>query len=100
MKREAIADKAILTAKKRYMLNVYDNEGVRYTEPKLKMMGIEAIKSSTPQACRDSIKKAIRKDTKAVMIVHVGGIVSDEITKILKKEYNYLKEQSEFQLDD
>ena len=59
MKREAIADKAIWTAKKRYMLNVYDNEGVRYTEPKLKMMGIEAIKSSTPQACRDSIKKAI-----------------------------------------
>ena len=39
MKREAIADKAIWTAKKRYMLNVYDNEVARYTEPKLKMMG-------------------------------------------------------------
>ena len=70
MKRETISDKGIWTAKKRYMLNVYDNEGVRYQEPKLKMMGIEAIKSSTPQACRDSIKKAINlimtKDEKTV----------------------------------
>ena len=57
MKREAIANKGIWTAKKRYMLNVYDNEGVRYDEPKLKMMGIEAIKSSTPQSCRDAMKK-------------------------------------------
>lgn len=59
MKREAIANKGIWTAKKRYILNVYDNEGVRYSEPKLKMMGIEAIKSSTPASCRDSIKKAL-----------------------------------------
>ena len=59
MKREAIADKGIWTAKKRYMLNVYDNEGVRYAEPKLKMMGIETVKSSTPQSCRDALKKAI-----------------------------------------
>lgn len=60
MKREAIADIGIWTAKKRYMLNVYDNEGVRYDEPKLKMMGIEAIKSSTPQACRDAMKKCFK----------------------------------------
>jgi len=59
MKREAIANKGIWTAKKRYILNVYDNEGVRYSEPKLKMMGIEAVKSSTPASCRDSIKKAL-----------------------------------------
>lgn len=59
MKREAIADKGIWTAKKRYMLNVYDNEGVRYAEPKLKMMGIETVKSSTPQSCRTALKKAI-----------------------------------------
>ena len=55
MKRENIADKGIWTAKKRYILNVYDSEGVRYAEPKLKMMGIEAIKSSTPSACRDKM---------------------------------------------
>jgi DNA polymerase elongation subunit (family B) len=60
MKREAIADIGIWTAKKRYMLNVYDNEGVRYDEPKLKMMGIEAIKSSTPQSCRDAMKKCFK----------------------------------------
>lgn len=56
MKREAIADTAIWTAKKRYILNVHDNEGVRYATPKLKIMGIEAIKSSTPAPCRDALK--------------------------------------------
>ena len=59
MKREAIADKGIWTGKKHYILNVYDNEGVRYNEPKLKMQGIEAIRSSTPAACRENIKKAL-----------------------------------------
>ena len=73
MKRETICDKGIWTAKKRYMLNVYDNEGVRYQKPKLKMMGIEAIKSSTPQVCRDAIKKAIdiimTKDEKTFKLI-------------------------------
>ena len=58
MKREVIADKGIWTAKKRYILNVYNNEGVQYAEPKLKIMGIEAVKSSTPQIVRDKFKKA------------------------------------------
>ena len=56
MKREAIADVGIWTAKKRYILNVFDNEGVRYATPKLKIMGIEAIKSSTPGPCREALK--------------------------------------------
>ena len=60
MKRENIASTGIWTAKKRYMLNVWDSEGVRYTEPKLKMMGIEAVKSSTPAPCRTAIKDAIK----------------------------------------
>jgi len=60
MKREAIADKGIWTAKKRYILNVYNNEGVQYTEPKLKLSGIEAVRSSTPSACRDNIKAALK----------------------------------------
>ena len=59
MKRESIADKAIWTAKKRYILNVYDSEGVRYEKPKLKLQGIEAVKSSTPEVCRQKIKDAI-----------------------------------------
>jgi DNA polymerase elongation subunit (family B) len=60
MKRESIADKAIWTAKKRYILNVYDVEGVRYETPKLKIQGIEAVKSSTPEVCRQKIKDAIK----------------------------------------
>jgi len=59
MKRESLADKAIWTAKKRYILNVYDSEGVAYAKPKLKIMGLEAVKSSTPSACRVKIKEAI-----------------------------------------
>jgi len=60
MSREVIADRGIWTAKKRYILNVFDNEGVRYHEPKLKIMGIEAIKSSTPGACRDALKELFK----------------------------------------
>jgi DNA polymerase elongation subunit (family B) len=60
MKRENIADRGIWTAKKRYILNVWDSEGVRYEEPKLKMMGIEAVKSSTPAPCRKMIKDALK----------------------------------------
>ena len=60
MGREVIADKGIWTAKKRYILNVYDNEGVRYKKPKLKIMGIEAVKSSTPAPCRDKLKEALK----------------------------------------
>ena len=60
MKRENIADRGIWTAKKRYILNVWDSEGVRYEEPKLKMMGIEAVKSSTPAPCRAMIKDALK----------------------------------------
>ena len=59
MKREAIANKGIWTGKKHYILNVFDNEGVLYSEPKLKIQGIEAVRSSTPAACRKNIKKAL-----------------------------------------
>ena len=57
MGREVIADRGIWVAKKRYILNVHNNEGVQYAEPKLKMMGIEAVKSSTPQLVRDKFKE-------------------------------------------
>ena len=59
MKRENIADRGIWTAKKRYILNVWDSEGVRYEKPKLKIMGLEAVKSSTPAPCRQMIKDAL-----------------------------------------
>ena len=60
MKREVIADKGIWTAKKRYILNAWDVEGVRYKDPSLKIMGIEAVKSSTPAPCREKIKEALK----------------------------------------
>jgi len=60
MAREAIADTGIWTAKKRYILNVHDMEGVRFKEPQLKIMGIEAVKSSTPAPCREKIKQALK----------------------------------------
>ena len=60
MKRENIAERGIWTAKKRYILNVWDSEGVRYEEPNLKMMGIEAVKSSTPAPCRTMIKNGLK----------------------------------------
>ena len=60
MAREAIADKGIWTAKKRYILNVHDMEGVRFKKPQLKIMGVEAVKSSTPAPCREKIKHALK----------------------------------------
>ena len=61
MKRENIADRGIWTAKKRYILNVWNSEGVQYSEPKLKVMGIESVKSSTPDPpCRKMLKDAFK----------------------------------------
>jgi hypothetical protein len=60
MKREGLSNKGIWTAKKRYILNVYNNEGVQYNEPDMKVMGLEMIKSSTPAAVRSKMKEAIK----------------------------------------
>ena len=81
MKRENIAARGIWTAKKRYILNVWDSEGVRYNQPKLKMIGIEAVKSSTPMPCRKAIKDALN-------IMMTGE--QDELIKFIdgfKKEF-------------
>ena len=78
MKRENIADRDIWTAKKRYILNVHNSEGVQYTEPKLKMMGIGAVKSSTPAPCRKMIKDALK--------LMMSGTEEDVIDFIDKRE--------------
>ena len=71
MEREVIADTGVWTAKKRYMLNVHNSEGVEYDQPKLKIMGIETTRSSTPQFVRNRLKEAIKliltKDEKSVI---------------------------------
>ena len=59
MKREGLSDKGIWTAKKRYILNVYNNEGVQYAKPKLKVMGLEMVKSSTPTVVRDKMYELV-----------------------------------------
>jgi DNA polymerase elongation subunit (family B) len=82
MAREVIADRGIWTAKKRYILNVLDNEGVRYKEPKLKIMGIEAIKSSTPEPCRDALKALF----KIIMSAQ-----EEDVQKSIEQFKNYFK---------
>ena len=59
MKRETIANKGIWRGKKMYILNAWNVEGVQYEKPKLKLQGIEAVRSSTPHACRENIKKSL-----------------------------------------
>lgn len=88
MKREAVASRGIWTAKKRYILNVHNNEGVQYAEPKLKLMGIEAVKSSTPQVVRDKFKEIFQ--------VIVEGTESDTQKFIadFKREFRNLPPES------
>ena len=91
MKREVIADKGIWTAKKRYILNVLDEEGITFDEPKLKIMGIEAVKSSTPEVCRGKIKQAIK------LIVTKGEDELQAFVAEFKKEfYKMTAEQISF----
>jgi len=84
MKREALADKGIWTAKKRYLLNVYNNEGVEYAKPKLKITGLEAIKSSTPSACREKIKEALE------VIVNKDQATTLQFIKDFREEFKTL----------
>ena len=84
MAREVIADKGIWVAKKRYILNVHNNEGVQYAEPKLKIMGIEAVKSSTPQVCRDKFKEIFR------VIINDGELATQQFLKDFKREFSSL----------
>ena len=84
MKREVIADKGIWTGKKHYILNVINSEGVQFKEPKLKMMGIEAVRSSTPMVCRTYIKDTLRQ------IMDTDETTCQAYIKHLKKEFDIL----------
>src|SRR5210317_1875194 len=59
MAREVLADKAIWTAKKRYVMSVHNSEGVQFAKPKMKVMGLEMVKSSTPAVIREKLREAI-----------------------------------------
>lgn len=83
MKRETIANKAIWKAKKMYIMNALDIEGVQYSEPKLKLQGIEAVRSSTPHICRDNIMKAIKIMMNGE-VVQLREFVDDFRSKFMK----------------
>ena len=84
MGREVIADRGIWTAKKRYILNVHNSEGVQYAEPKLKIMGIEAIKSSTPEVVRNKFKEAFK------IIVSGDELKTRQFINDFKEEFKLL----------
>ena len=84
MKREGLSNKGIWTAKKRYILNVYNNEGVQYSVPQMKVMGLEMIKSSTPSAIRDKMKETIK-----LMVTGTEDEVQDYIADF-RKEFKKL----------
>ena len=84
MGREVIADKGIWLAKKRYLLNVHNSEGVQYQDPKLKIMGIEAIKSSTPEICRDKFREIFK------IIISGSESQTQKFIQDFKKEFKSL----------
>ena len=91
MAREVIADTGIWTAKKRYILNVHNSEGVQYAEPKMKIMGIEAIKSSTPQVVRDKFKHIFK------LVLSGDKAATQKFIKNFRKEFRNLPpEQTSF----
>jgi hypothetical protein len=89
MKREAIANKGIWTAKKRYMLNVLIGEdGVLLSKPEMKIMGIETTRSSTPRVVRDALTESIE--------IIMNGTEEDIINKVseFKKEFKKAEPES------
>ncbi len=84
MSREVIANRGVWIAKKRYILNVHNNEGVQYAEPKMKMMGVDAVRSSTPQVCRDKFKKIFK------VIIDEGETATQRFIADFKKEWKQL----------
>jgi DNA polymerase elongation subunit (family B) len=84
MKRETIASKGIWKAKKMYILNAWNVEGVQYDKPKLKIQGIEAVRSSTPHACREKLKTAFD------IIMNKDELTLQKFVHDFKEEFNYL----------
>jgi DNA polymerase elongation subunit (family B) len=84
MKREVLADKAIWVGKKRYVLNVHNSEGVQYAKPKIKVMGLEMVKSSTPAVVRKKLKDALE------VILHKDQASLQAFVKEFKRDFQTL----------
>ena len=91
MKRECICDRGIWTAKKRYALNVYDNEGVRYETPKLKIMGLEVIKTVISAPCKEKLKESLR-----IMMSGTESELQDHVKEFRKQFYSLKPEEIAF----
>lgn len=90
-KLESISLNGFWTGKKRYALNVYENEGVVYAKPKLKIMGIEVVKSSTPKIIREKLRNTIS------LILNEGEEKVQKYISEFKKEFkSYSVEQIAF----
>ncbi len=84
MKREGLSNKGFWTAKKRYVLNVFNNEGVQYDEPDMKIMGLEVVKSSTPAIIREKMKEAIS------LVINTDEATVQDFIFNLKEEFKKL----------
>ena len=81
MKREKITDKSVFIAKKRYIMNTLNSEGVHYEEPKVSVTGLESVRSSTPEVCRDKLKHAFK------MIMSEGEEATQKFIADFKQEF-------------
>lgn len=84
MKREKITDKTIFVAKKRYIMSVLNSEGVHYETPKISVTGVESVRSSTPQVCRDKMKDAFK------VILHGSEKETQDFIEEFKAEFRSL----------
>lgn len=88
MKREAISNRAVWVAAKNYILNVCDNEGVRYAKPKIKVVGIKVMKASSPAMCRTAFNEVfdiLMNGSEADMRKAVSRIREEFVTAPLEK---------------
>ena len=81
MKREKITDKSVFIAKKRYIMNTLNSEGVHYDKPKVSVTGLESVRSSTPEVCRDKLKEAFK------IIMNDGEEATQEFIADFKQEF-------------
>lgn len=84
MKREKITDKSVFIAKKRYIMNTLNSEGVHYEEPKISVTGLESVRSSTPEVCRDKLKQSFK------VIMNEGETAIQKFIADFRSEFNNL----------
>lgn len=86
MVRDVITSNFLIKGKKRYIANVTDCEGLRYPEPRLKYVGIEVVRSSTPKFFKnrliESCKLIMTSDNEALM-AYVDSIRQDMLSELI-----------------